>query len=155
MPPLGTFTSQSILSMLGSCTNKFESAAPTPIMNNTVLLLMCKKSLWSSFLLFITGCDRIYTYKSAILPVPTEMYRIELNEFIVLYSPLESEAMKMWLRRHWTQLTLIPDDDTLMWQVNECDGKVGGRFQKDRNEKWGCTPGVEIFNIWSTGGTHV
>jgi hypothetical protein len=101
MPPLGTFTNQvNIVDALISWTNKFESATPSHTINNIPLLdatLMCKKSLWSSLsVVHIKGCDRIYsTFKSAILPVPTEMYRIQLNEFIVLYSPLESEALKM------------------------------------------------------------
>jgi hypothetical protein len=91
MPPLDTFSSQvNIVDTVISWTNKFESAGTTE---------MRKKSLWSSFSVVVHDGMRqrmIYTYiKSAILPVPTEMYRIELNEFIVLYSPLDSEAMKM------------------------------------------------------------
>jgi hypothetical protein len=71
MPPLGTFTRQV----------------------NTGVSQPTSHHYGRRFLLFITS-DRI-PIKSAILPVPTEMYRIELNEFIVLHSPLESEAMKM------------------------------------------------------------
>jgi hypothetical protein len=78
IPPLGTFTRQ----------------VNTGVSQPTSHIIMCVKSRYGRrFLLFITS-DRI-PIKSAILPVPTEMYRIELNEFIVLHSPLESEAMKM------------------------------------------------------------
>jgi hypothetical protein len=71
MPPLVTFTSQ---------VNIVDAVTPYHD------VLMCKKSLWSSFSVVYNGMrqDTIIPTVYAILPVPTEMHRIELNEFIVL-----------------------------------------------------------------------